>query len=288
MNYDKQFAVYSRDGIQLDIGSKCGSVTGLHSHDDEYQLEVLLHGESHSLFKKKQEKILPGIIDVYNPTDLHEVDYRSTESLIFHLKIDVVKKIYSEMGLCYQQPVFDSTLRKKIQIPLSFLAHEMTLLKDLKEISQLNSTIEIYQESKVFTLLRLMLGEIGNVNEFLSTVDPCSQNKVKKAQKWIKENFYQEDISISRLAKLSHLSKFHFIRVFKNVYGKTPYDYLMETRVKEAVKILKGKKYRNKEEVSLSVGLKNAAQLRYHLKKIMAVGKNSLSTRSKRAIRKGD
>lgn len=44
----------------------------------------------------------------------------------------------------------------------------------------------------------------------------------------------------------------------------------METRVKEAIKILKGKKYRNMEEVTLSVGLKNTAQLRYHLKKIMA------------------
>lgn len=269
MNYDKQFVVYSRDGIRLDIGSKYGSVTGLHSHDDEYQLEVLLSGESHSLFKKKQEKILPGFIDVYNPTDLHEVDYRNTESFIFHIRIDVIKKIYSEMGLCYQQPMFDSALRKKLQIPLSFLNHEITLLKDINEISPLNTTIEIYQENKVYTLLRLMLGAIGDVNEYLINVDSCSQNKVEKAKKWIKENFYQDDITISRLAELSYLSKFHFIRVFKNVYGKTPYDYLMETRVKEAIKILKGKKYRNMEEVSLSVGLKNTAQLRYHLKKIM-------------------
>lgn len=269
MNYDNQFAIYSRDGIRLDIGSKYGSVTGFHSHDDEYQLEILLSGQSHSLLKKKQEKILPGFIDVYNPTDLHEVDYRNTESFIFHLKIDAVKKIYSEMGLCYQQPVFDSALRKKLQIPLSFLDHEIALLRNIGDISQLNSTIEIYQENKVLTLLKLILGEIGNVNQYLNTVDPCSQNKVEKAQKWIKENFHQDNITIERLAKLSHLSKFHFIRVFKNVYGKTPYDYLMEIRVKEAMKILKGKKYRNMEEVTLSVGLKNTAQLRYHLKKIM-------------------
>lgn len=269
MNYDKQFVVYSHDGIQLDIGSKCGSVTGLHTHDDEYQLEVLLSGESHSLFKKKQEKVLPGFIDVYNPADLHEVNYINTESLIFHLKINAVKKIYSEIDLGYLQPVFDSTLREKLQIPLSFLQHEISLLKDLSEISQLNTTLEMYKENKVLTLLRLILGEIGNVNKRFNTANSCSQNKVEKAHKWISENFYQDDITISRLAELSYLSKFHFIRVFKNIYGKTPYDYLMETRIKEAVKILKGKKYQNMEEVSLSVGLKNTAQLRYHLKKIM-------------------
>lgn len=268
MNYDNQFTVYSRDGIRLDAGSKCGSVTGLHAHDDEYQLEVLLSGESHSLVEKNQEKILPGFIDVYNPADLHEIDYRNTESFIFHLKIDALKKIFSEMGSHYQQPVFDSASRKKLQIPLSFLHHEIMILQNISEISPLNPAIEVYQENKVLTLLRLILGEIGDVNKYLNTVDPCSQHKVEKAQKWIKENFHQDDITISRLAELSHLSKFHFIRVFKNVYGKTPYDYLMETRMKEAVRILKEKRYRNMEEVALSVGLKNAAQLRYCLKKL--------------------
>ena len=97
-------------------------------------------------------------------------------------------------------------------------------------------------------------------------MDRSSHHKVEKARKWIQKNFYQDDINISSLAELSHLSTFHFIRVFKLIYGKTPYDYLMETRVKEAIKILKNNKYRNMEDVSISVGLRNAAQLRYHLK----------------------
>lgn len=44
------------------------------------------------------------------------------------------------------------------------------------------------------------------------------------------ENFYQDDITISSLADISHLLKFHFIRVFKNIYGKNPtYKFNMRT-----------------------------------------------------------
>ncbi len=81
------------------------------------------------------------------------------------------------------------------------------------------------------------------------------------------KNFHQDNISIAFLAELSHLSKFHFIRIFKTMYAKTPYEYLIETRVKEAIKILGSQTYQNMKEVSLSVGLRNTAQLRYHLKK---------------------
>jgi len=268
MNYDNQRSIYSHNGIRLDVGAKYGSITGLHSHDDEYQFEVLLSGESNCIFKKRSEKILPGFIDVYNPADLHEINYKNTESFIFHLHIDAAKKIYTEMGLHHQQPLFDSTQSKKLNLPLPFLCHEIAILKNIEEITELNPTIQLYKENKILTLLKLILEESDNINQYLPTVDYCSQIKVEKAKKWIQKNFSRDDITISCLAEICHLSKFHFIRVFKNVYGKTPYDYLMETRSKEAIKILKEGKYRNIEEVSLLAGFRNAAQLRYQLKKM--------------------
>ena len=238
MNYDGQLAVYSQNGIKLSVGSKCGSITGLHAHDNEYQFEVLLSGKSRSLFKNEHELVLPGHIEIYNPAELHEIDYRGTESFIFHLQKDDFKEIFRDERARTQEPIFNNAVKKKLNIPLSFLYQEITILKNISEITHQSTTINTYKEDKVLTLLKLLLEQSEDTNKYLNTLDRSSHHKVEKARKWIQKNFYQDDINISSLAELSHLSTFHFIRVFKLIYGKTPYDYLMETRVKVAIKIL--------------------------------------------------
>jgi AraC-like DNA-binding protein/cupin superfamily acireductone dioxygenase involved in methionine salvage len=50
---------------------------------------------------------------------------------------------------------------------------------------------------------------------------------------------YCEDVTISMLAKMCHLSTTHFRRVFKNVMEITPYEYLYNVRIKMATILLK-------------------------------------------------
>jgi AraC-like DNA-binding protein len=45
------------------------------------------------------------------------------------------------------------------------------------------------------------------------------------------ENNYQENISLEKLAKMCHLSKFHFLRVFKKQTGFTPYEFITNYRM---------------------------------------------------------
>lgn len=266
MNFDKQIEIYSHQGIRLEVGSKYGSVTGPHTHDNEYQIEILLSGKSQSLINKNDIAVMPGYIDLYNPAELHEINYKNTESFIFHLEIGTIKKMYNEIGNFHQHPVFESSLRKKLNLPLFFLQQEIFILKNIINTPKSNSTVKLYLENKVMMLLNFILEEIKPIN-IASNIQSIKDIKLEKSVNWLRQNFYQDDINLTYLAKLSHLSKFHFIRIFKNIYGRTPYDFLIDLRVKEAMKILKGNKYRNMDEVSVSVGFKNVAQLRYHLKR---------------------
>lgn len=50
---------------------------------------------------------------------------------------------------------------------------------------------------------------------------------------FISDNF-SEDISLPQLATVGHLSPFHFNRLFKQMTGITPYNYLLQVRLKEA------------------------------------------------------
>ncbi|MEP7371921.1 MAG: AraC family transcriptional regulator [Chitinophagaceae bacterium] len=48
------------------------------------------------------------------------------------------------------------------------------------------------------------------------------------------DNFYDNPIDLDAVAEEAHFSKFHFIRLFKTTYGKTPHQYLISVRIEKA------------------------------------------------------
>jgi AraC-like DNA-binding protein len=52
------------------------------------------------------------------------------------------------------------------------------------------------------------------------------------------DNNYSERIDVSEIADEACYSKFHFIRTFKSIYGKTPHQYLTAVRVEKAKAML--------------------------------------------------
>lgn len=49
---------------------------------------------------------------------------------------------------------------------------------------------------------------------------------------------YQENINAGEIADEACYSKFHFIRTFKSIYGKTPHQYLIAVRIERAKELL--------------------------------------------------
>ena len=49
---------------------------------------------------------------------------------------------------------------------------------------------------------------------------------------------YLDPFSLTSVAKNSHMSPFHFSRVFKKVYGETPNEFLIRLRIEKAKKML--------------------------------------------------
>ena len=48
------------------------------------------------------------------------------------------------------------------------------------------------------------------------------------------DNFYSEKIDLDNISDEAYFSKFHFIRLFKSIYGKTPHQYLKTVRIEKA------------------------------------------------------
>ena len=62
--------------------------------------------------------------------------------------------------------------------------------------------------------------------------------RIVQSKLFIDDNF-TEDIDLECIADRAYFSKFHFIRLFKKVYGKTPHQYLSSVRIEKAKQLLK-------------------------------------------------
>lgn len=66
------------------------------------------------------------------------------------------------------------------------------------------------------------------------------------------DRHYEESIQVNNIAGEACFSKFHFIRLFKKIYGSTPHRYLTRVRISKAKELLAAGM--NVEEVCFNVG----------------------------------
>lgn len=77
----------------------------------------------------------------------------------------------------------------------------------------------------------------------ISTAKRSTRKELLKRMQIVKDYIYSNydnaDLSIKKLSELVYMSHFHFLRVFKNVYGITPYQYLKRIRIERAKYLIK-------------------------------------------------
>jgi AraC-like DNA-binding protein len=80
------------------------------------------------------------------------------------------------------------------------------------------------------------------------------------------DRHYAEQIDLNNIADEATFSKFHFMRLFKKIYGKTPYHYLTQVRIKAAKELLK--KTELVKEVCDAVGFESVTSFAGLFKKL--------------------
>lgn len=92
----------------------------------------------------------------------------------------------------------------------------------------------------------------------------CADKRVMLAMSFIESNF-AEKISLNDIALEACLSKYHLIRMFKEVNGMTPHQYLTLVRVQRAKQLLH--KDRSVSEVCAMVGFESISSFSLLFKK---------------------
>ena len=92
-----------------------------------------------------------------------------------------------------------------------------------------------------------------------------SVSKFDLIAEYIEANL-SEKITLSDLAKVVNFGKFYFCHSFKNYTNMTPYDYVLQSRVKRAQKLLRSSNL-SISDVALECGFGNQSHLAKHFRK---------------------
>lgn len=79
--------------------------------------------------------------------------------------------------------------------------------------------------------------------------------RIVAAKVFIDEN-YHEQIDLEQISQQAFLSRFHFHRIFTQVYKKTPHQYLTQTRL-DAAKVMLTKEGISLTDVCNSIGFES-------------------------------
>ena len=144
--------------------------------------------------------------------------------------------------------VFPAALEMKMKQRFVFLESQMrqsTLESDLLLSEAVGSLL--------YELCRKQLGLFG------ASRQPEDCSGIAAAAAYIQLHFC-EPLSVTELAQQSHLSKFYFIRLFRQNFGCTPYQFVIQKRLEEAKRLLHNAGL-TVEEIAYHVGYGNPSNL---------------------------
>jgi len=153
------------------------------------------------------------------------------------------------------------------------------------QISNIDISYHQYIEEQVLLLLKTIFisqkGLADNINDIMS-IGTSQRIEILKRLLMGKEfidSYFREKINISHVAKVSKLSEYQFIRLFKKVYKVTPGRYLTNRRLELARKLLTVTD-RNITDISMEVGFNDPSYFSRLFKKTYSVSPSNVSRNS--------
>lgn len=193
-----------------------------HFHDT-YTIGLTHHGLFTSLHEHKTTQAYAHSARIINPGEVHGGDSHAWQYTNFYPSVELLSTLYEQMYGEKKMPIFekhiiedDELYKRLLAFFYGVYAHEETMLLESKLIDALSYLIAHYTQKATpypFT---------------------CKDSKAMSLAVEYIHDHLASDISLDALAVEAKVSKYHFLRLFKNHTGLTPHQYIIAERICKA------------------------------------------------------
>lgn len=209
---------------------------------------------------KQTTALLPGSVFIYSSRDFVWHD-RERESEYIHMTLDqkFFSQVAQESGL---SPNVE--LEHRVIFIDPTIVHIAQLLKS--EVFSGGLAGKLYTDSlRNLLAVHLLRNYSGAVVKPALADEPFNVLKLNQVKDFIEERL-AEDLTITDMAAVVHMSPFHFARSFKTATGQPPHRYLTQRRMERA-KVLLSVTRLSVAEVAYRVGFYNTSHFTSQFRK---------------------
>jgi AraC family transcriptional regulator len=206
-----------------------------------------LSGESSVEAESKRSIIKPGFFFITNPGQQYTLDINSrtpTETFNIHFGEFFADEVLQSITT-RPETVLDGAARLSQRVDFYNRLHfRNDAINKLILFLYRERPTAMHLEEKLTDLITLIMKDHLNVSssaERIQTIKKSTREEIVRrlidACDYI-YTFYDRDISLDELARVSCLSRFHFLRLFKTAFGKTPHQFINDVRVHRSKELL--------------------------------------------------
>ena len=197
-----------------------------------HSLKFCVSGLEIYIINGYEKRLAPGEFILVNPEQNFEIiaDKPNTQGICLFFENN---DEYDLSNLIFENKKHRIEDNKSLLNQINYINNNIISNRKLQVKINFSSFIDIITNDE-----RLSKHELNNLEMKNSYLSIDLAYRLVKVKEFIDDNFYEE-IDIEKLACLSYTSKFHFLRMFKKMFGVSPYHYLLERRLVESKNLLK-------------------------------------------------
>ncbi len=184
------------------------------------------------IVEKSVIQLLPFQVFPINPGQKHRAENFALQQsyLAIFLSAELLRSLSLKI---YGKPVREFGGR-----PRHIAASLLPLIKNfMRESLDKSPGYPLVQEALSIQVATVLLRGIGNDCRIGELPTGSNEERLAQAVEFL-ETCYDEKISLQNLANLANMSRYHFLRSFRNYTGKTPYQYLTDIRIGRVKELL--------------------------------------------------